>query len=350
MNALYSVNIPTDDGEKNISVYASDVLSFDEPVDILTTSAFRHSYYPTPNTLFHALQRADISVEELAEAPEFDFRMQCDIWLSKSLTENRIGRIGCIEMRYQAYDADGYMELRVDEQAMLRSLKAYFQMLDLAATCGVKMDTVAVPVLGSGSQEVAVDLILIPLLNECVQFLKRNAAVKRVLFIERDQAKAFRVAQTLLRSYSIRNERMLSAVKPQVQRKAKAFISHSSIDKNVADNLCAKLEAKGVQVWYSPRNVRGDYASAIVNGIMGAEHFIVILSKNSMASEHVLNEIDLAFKRLPSGVKFHPLRIDEQQFAPAFEYYLSRQHWMDAYLPPLEDRLNEFVDSVLETI
>ncbi len=350
MNALYSVNIPTNDGEKSISVYASDVLSFDESIDILTTSAFQRSYYPTPNTLFHALHRADISVEELAKAPEFDLRTQCDIWLSKPLTENRIGRIGCIEMRYQAYDADGYMELRVDENEMLKSFKAYFQMLDLAATCGVKMDTVAVPVLGSGDQGIAVELILIPLLTECVQFLKRNGAVKRILFIERDQAKAFQVAQTLLRSYSIHNERTLPAVKPQAQRRAKAFISYSSIDKNVADNLCAKLEAKGVQVWYAPRNVHGDYASAIVDGITGAEHFIVILSKNSMVSEHVLNEIDLAFKRLPNNVKFHPLRIHDQALSPAFDYYLSRQHWMDAYLPPLEDRLNEFVDSVLATI
>ena len=65
-----------------------------------------------------------------------------------------------------------------------------------------------------------------------------------------------------------------------------------------------------------------------------------------MVSEHMLNEIDLAFQRLPRGIKFKPLRIDTAELAPAFNYYLSRQHWMDAHIPPLEERLDEFVDSL----
>ena len=67
-----------------------------------------------------------------------------------------------------------------------------------------------------------------------------------------------------------------------------------------------------------------------------------------MQSQHVLNEIDLAFQELPNNIKFKPLRIDMADFAPSFRYYLSRQHWMDAVIPPLEERLSEFVKDILD--
>lgn len=134
---------------------------------------------------------------------------------------------------------------------------------------------------------------------------------------------------------------------PKTQAAPTAFISYASSDKNIADNLCSKLEQNGIKVWYAPRDVSGAYASSIVQAIDVASHFIVILSRNSISSEHVLNEIDLAFQHLPNNIKFKPLRIDNAMFTPSFTYYLSRQHWMDATDPPLEDRLNEFVSSLL---
>ena len=69
-----------------------------------------------------------------------------------------------------------------------------------------------------------------------------------------------------------------------------------------------------------------------------------------MSSEHVLNEIDLAFQGLPNKIKFCPLRIDETVFTPSFKYYLCRQQWTDAIDPPMEARLNEFVDTFLTNI
>ena len=60
-----------------------------------------------------------------------------------------------------------------------------------------------------------------------------------------------------------------------------------------------------------------------------------------------LNEVDLAFQNISQGTKIKPLRIDDAMFTAAFKYYLSRQHWMDASIPPLEQRLNEFVSELL---
>ena len=90
----------------------------------------------------------------------------------------------------------------------------------------------------------------------------------------------------------------------------------------------------------------GPYATAIMKGIMEADYFIVIVSHNSLASQHVLNEIDNAHSRLPD-LKFKPLRLDDIALTPEFSYYLSRQHWLDATVPPLEERLEAFVSDIL---
>ncbi len=346
MEPLYTAHINTDYGEKTISAFAADIALFDQKIDILTTSAFQYSYAPTPGTMFKALNDMGISTLQLANQPEIDLRNLCGIWLSKTISapDSNIKRIGCIEMlstQRRFNEAPG-------QSGIFTSLSAYFHMLDIASICGINVETVAIPVLGTGSQHINIDLVLIPLINECIEFLKRNSFVKNVYFIEKNQMKAFKIAQALANSYSINNDKKTKSqmIQPITQKKAMAFISFSSKDKNIADNLCAKLEAHGIPVWYSARNLTsGDYASAIAEAIIQSTYFIVIISKNSMTSQHVLNEIDLAFKQLPDNIKFKPLRIDDQNFAPAFDYYLSRQHWMDAFLPPLELRLTEFVET-----
>ncbi|MBQ1475169.1 MAG: toll/interleukin-1 receptor domain-containing protein [Ruminococcus sp.] len=142
------------------------------------------------------------------------------------------------------------------------------------------------------------------------------------------------------------NSRGVSVENLEVQ-KPLAFISYSSADKNIADNLCSKLEQNGVRVWYAPRNIdTADYASAIVKAITNCTHFIVIISHNSLQSQHVLNEIDLAFQELRRKILFYPLKLDSEEMGPAFRYYLSRQHWMDASCPPLEAQLDQFVGKI----
>ncbi len=341
MKPLHSSAVSTDHGEKSIELYCCDILDFDEKIDILTTSAFAGSYEPVPGTMFEALYGAGVSVRNLLNNPVFDLRKSCHIWLSEKISVSSVcfSRLGCVEMRGFGYDSP--------EQVIINAIKAYFAMLNLASFCGVKMDTVALPLLGTGSQRIRSDLILVPLINECISFLKTNESVKRICFIERSQIKAGQILDYIRLSYNLKTQTMV----PESEKKAtQAFISYSSKDRNIADNLCSKLENRGIKVWYAPRNVSGAYAESIVKGIDSSTHFIVILSRNSMDSQHVLNEIDLAFKKLPNNIKFKPLRIDDSAMGASFEYYLSRQHWMDAIDPPLEAQLNRFVDDIIESL
>ena len=344
MGRLHSVQINVDNCMKEIAVFCDDVTSLMFPVDILTTSAFVGSYAPSPRTIFSALHNIGIRVDRLAKDPEFDLRNPCHVWLSKEIPFHpaNIGRIGCIELLgHHLSDLDPY-EI---EQTMINSIRSYFQMLDIASLYGVRMTTIALPLLGAGRQKLSGDMLLVPLINECIPFLKRNPYAKNIFFVERNPQKAELIANCLRNSLRFSNYAGTTAA--PALKKDIAFISYSSKDKNIADNLCSKLEQRGIKVWYAPRDVKGPYAEAITRAIDTACYFIVILSQNSLISEHVLNEIDLAFQNLPQGIKFKPLRIDSALFTPSFKYYLSRQHWMDASLPPLEERLTEFVTELL---
>lgn len=350
-NVLYSLQINTRGGPKSIHVVAGDILEFDEPIDILTTSAFLGSYHPTPGTMFAALASAGICVHELADDPLFDLREKCDVWLSRRIPDpsRPIGRIGCVEMGRDLFYSHTHRDV---QKGILTPIRAYFQMLDLAALADVEMGTIAMPMLGAGSQQVSDELTLYPLLNECIEFLKRTPQTERIIFIDRNFERAFRFAKGLSESHQVHTETVAHQERNTGKKRndALAFISYSSPDRNVADNLCAKLENAGIRVWYAPRNVHGDYASSIAKAIGESTYFVVILSENSMRSQHVLNEIDLAFKYLPDHISFKPLRLDHTELSPAFDYYLSRQHWMEAQCPPLENRLTEFVQDIVSEL
>lgn len=347
MGKLHTVQMKVNESIKEISVFCDDVTAFEENIDILTTSAFVRSYQPVPRTIFRALYDKGISVKSLAEDPEFDLRNPCHIWLSRELNspDSGINRIGCIEL-LGSYMCD--LTSMESEHAMINSIRAYFQMLDMASYYGVKMSTVAMPLLGSGVQQIPYQMLLVPLINECISFLKRNNEVKKIYFIEMNAQKAELIADSLKNSFRFINNGREEEIINTEKRKI-AFVSYASADKNIADNLCFKLESNGIKVWYAPRDVVGAYAESIVKAIDSATYFIVILSQNSVNSEHVLNEIDLAFQNLPNNIKFKPLKIDDAIFTPSFKYYLSRQHWMDASVPPLEERLNEFVRSLSDS-
>ena len=349
MNALKTVTIQTPYGEKSISVCVQDIAELRDPIDIMTVSAFYRSYGPTPKTMMHALFTKGISVQQLSETPQIDLRHAGNIWLSQPVegADIPIGRIGCIEMSPYRQDRGLWRE---HETQIIASIQSYFHMLHIAALSGIKADVVGLPILGAGSQQIDTSLIIVPTLNECFRFLKTCESTKEIRILTNNQAQAFQFAQALEKSYAVQKDaaefRQVNASEDRSEKCV--FISYSSLDRNIADNLCAKLEANGIKVWYAPRNIiSSDYAGAIVSAITRCTHFIVIISKNSLKSHHVLNEIDLAFQELNRCMHLIPLRIDEEEMGPSFRYYLCSQHWMDAHVPPLEKRLDECVSSIL---
>lgn len=120
------------------------------------------------------------------------------------------------------------------------------------------------------------------------------------------------------------------------------FISYEHQSKSIADNICAYLESKGVRCWYAPRDVVGPYADAIVNAIEECKVFVLILNHNSSESVHVLNEVEMAYKRIMEGnLTLVPFKVDDGTLSKSMEYYVKRLHWIDAVSATLEQAIEQ---------
>ena len=127
------------------------------------------------------------------------------------------------------------------------------------------------------------------------------------------------------------------------------FISYSQPDRDAAFALVQRLEARGIRVWIAPRDVSpaADWAAEIIDAISSARLMVLVFSGSSNDSGQVRREVERAVhKQLP----ILPFRIEDVLPSKSLEYFLSAQHWMDAFPPPVEphiDRLCDYLDAAL---
>lgn len=128
--------------------------------------------------------------------------------------------------------------------------------------------------------------------------------------------------------------------------KHRVFISHSSQDAKLAQAVCHYLEEAGVPCWIAPRDIREqDWAAGIMAGIRGSDVFVLILSRNSIPSNEVMKEVAEA-TRVCTYIL--PFKIDGEALTDGMQYHLGPIHWLDAVTPPMEQRILELRDRVLQ--
>src|SRR5882724_4191793 len=123
------------------------------------------------------------------------------------------------------------------------------------------------------------------------------------------------------------------------------FISHSSLDKPVADAVCAALENTSIRCWIAPRDVQPgrSFAGEITRAIQHSKVMALIFSAHSNNSEQVLREVQLAVDCHLHIVNF---RIEDVRLNDDLKYYLSTPHWFTALPPPLENHLRRLKMSI----
>jgi len=127
------------------------------------------------------------------------------------------------------------------------------------------------------------------------------------------------------------------------------FVSYSLSDREPAFGIVARLEASGIECWIAPRDVApgADWAAEIVEAIAAARVMVLVFSSSTNDSPQVRREVERAVHR---RVAVLPFRIEEVLPSKSLEYFLSSQHWLDAFPPPLEPhylRLSEYLRTFL---
>jgi hypothetical protein len=113
------------------------------------------------------------------------------------------------------------------------------------------------------------------------------------------------------------------------------FISYSQPDQACAYELVERLESAGFKCWIAPRDIApsADWAAEIIDAISGAQVMILVFSASSNESPQVRREVERAVHK---NLSILPFRIEEVLPSKSLEYFLSAQHWMDAFPPPRE--------------
>lgn len=105
------------------------------------------------------------------------------------------------------------------------------------------------------------------------------------------------------------------------------FLSHSSKDAKTALEVCDLLEQQSHTCFLAPRNIRSgyEYAEEIINGIDSSDILLLLLSKASNDSPHVLREVERAVsKKIPIIV----YRLEEVKLTKSMEYFLMTHQWI----------------------
>jgi len=123
------------------------------------------------------------------------------------------------------------------------------------------------------------------------------------------------------------------------------FVSYASQDAAVVNLVVEALERQGLKCWVAPRDViAGEfYGDAIVRAIDAAQVLVLLLSKSSAASPHILREVERA------SSKSHPvisLRIDRAPLPAGLEYFLNTSQWLDASDGELDRAFPKLGDAV----
>jgi len=132
---------------------------------------------------------------------------------------------------------------------------------------------------------------------------------------------------------------------------SEVFISYSQSDGDCAHEMVARLEAQGVKCWMAPRDIApaADWAAEIIDAISTARVMVLVFSASSNRSPQVRREVERAVHK---RVDILPFRIEDVLPSKSLEFFLSAQHWMDAFAPPREQhyqRLCAYLKTLLST-
>lgn len=127
------------------------------------------------------------------------------------------------------------------------------------------------------------------------------------------------------------------------------FVSYAQADRECALAIVARLENCGLSVWVAPRDVppSADWAAEIIDAIASTRLMVLVFSAASNGSAQVRREVERAVHRQRPIL---PFRVQDVLPTKGMEYFLSSQHWLDAFPPPLAphyERLCEQATSIL---
>ncbi len=108
----------------------------------------------------------------------------------------------------------------------------------------------------------------------------------------------------------------------------KVFISYSTKDTELSNNICSALEKSDFNCWIAPRDIKPgeDWAEAIIDGIDSSDYLVCVLTESANESVQVKREIERAVSKKISII---PFKVGDFELSKSMQYFLSSHHWLN---------------------
>ena len=132
-------------------------------------------------------------------------------------------------------------------------------------------------------------------------------------------------------------------------RKFDIFVSHSSINADLAKSIVGQLERKGMNCFIAPRNMTGgsDYATELIDNIDECPIFLFLFTEESNKSGMVIREVNEAVN---ADRYIITLKVDNVVPNKSLRFYLSITHWLEISEPIDIEDINTILDAVKKAL
>ena len=123
------------------------------------------------------------------------------------------------------------------------------------------------------------------------------------------------------------------------------FISYSSRESELAGKVCSLIESNGYNCFIASRDITPghEYAAELVGAIDNCRLVVLLLSKNSNSSPHVLREIDRAVSHKKPIIVY---QLEDVELNKSMEYFLMTHQWI-LNTPDKDERLLDGINKII---
>lgn len=289
MNLIDTITVEHEGSERFVKLLVGDLASLPahEAVDVLVVSAFPDDYLPTPSSLIGALDRAGVSVADLAADKEIDLRRFSSCWLSRPIQQPNVpfNRILCFEPLYRGKAP----ELVGD---------VYRSIIPFTAT-DPPISQLAMPLLASGDQGETPVTMLDALTDASVHWLSAGLPIDciKIVISERSDAQPFREAFARIKQQHAN----ASSNKQRPEFRYDVFVSYSHSNKDEVDALVMELRRHrpDLRIFVDRQELRTGAAwqQHIYNSIDQSRKVICAFSQDYLQSKNCMEEFHIAMLR-----------------------------------------------------
>lgn len=179
------LGIETRFGYRTFRLIEGDITALNSTVDAVVTAAVVGGYAPIKGTVFGAMKtNLGIDVSRLSEDPALDLRDALGVWVSKELAGQPFARLVCCEL----------VGSKLPLEEVLQNVFVALLMMEAKS---IPVRSVAMPVMGTGTQRLQADQVIQLLLRLGREFAERSRTLDTLTFVEINPQRAADLAMAM---------------------------------------------------------------------------------------------------------------------------------------------------------